>query len=546
VDWPPPTAPEPLPSPATGGSDGAEWLIVAPAPAAAGAATDHPDPADWPAPSSPGGADAGGPAEAASLPWMATRWRLAAAGLGLLLVTLVAGVILVNQRVSSADTADVEAAEQAFARAECAVVGEHVDRIQNRWRSPWIDAPQLTEPQQGCAELEAALAGSPSTVAVALAELRATTAYPPIEAVAGTRLRELLASPELDADTADTLCAEIERLHAESLVTAQDRPFSALRRCGIVRAEEGELDEAARLFVLALDSGATDAEVASLAEPSIMPVLVDSAVTCSSLEGLAPVLGTAASAKYTSCGDERLAAGDERAAVDLYLGLLSQYPQSTEAQALPARLIGQPGLCLESAPTGQLPFAASPDWSAPHSLACARVALGFDQWENAEGHLQEAVSNGAGNQAATEAAALLESLRPPSGTILGQTIRLSGRIGLAVTNDTADDVVVAVLGEGDENLRFYIRANESAAVSSFPVGDYRLFVMSGSQWHPDRSTFLLLTEASQVSEPFDVPAGYEGETTLTLGVLGGNVVALPPACADLVAAGLPEAPGCSR
>ncbi|MEZ5412353.1 MAG: hypothetical protein R2761_30245, partial [Acidimicrobiales bacterium] len=96
-----------------------------------------------------------------------------AAGAGLAI--LVAGVVVIGNRVAAADAADLDAGQQAFSVADCPQVQTHAARLEGRWRPPWTDAPVLTGPVEGCTALDAALTGSPSTQAVALANLGADT-----------------------------------------------------------------------------------------------------------------------------------------------------------------------------------------------------------------------------------------------------------------------------------------------------------------------------------------------------------------------------------
>lgn len=484
-------------------------------------------------------------AHPASVPAWKPLAAIAAVGLVLLMI----GVLVVDSRVASADTADLEAGQQAFSMADCDQVRSHADGLDGRWRPPWIDGPRLTGQVGACSALDAALDGTPSAQVVALAQLRADTGHPSIRTAAGDRLQQLLASPEL-AEGADVpLCTEIADLQDAGKITAADHPFAALRRCGLrmISGSGASAVDAVGLFSRALTVAAAD-EVPKLSgDPAVVAALVAAPQTCDALDQLAPVLGATASTKYATCGDAALAAGDEEAAVDLYLALARLYPQSDEAVNLGPRLLGQPGLCPAGAPTASLPFAANPEWVAGHKLACARSALDGDNWTTAAGYLEEAVAQGAGTQPAADAAALLDSMRPASGTVLGEpTIKLSGRIGLEVNNNTVEDTVIGVLSDSGQALRFYVRANETTQVRKFPVGNYRLFVLRGSQWLPAKAAFGHTVEVSELSELFDVPAGYVGKTTLTLdaGPLG-NVTSSPAACKDLEAAGLPATGDCT-
>ncbi|MEZ5409544.1 MAG: hypothetical protein R2761_16060, partial [Acidimicrobiales bacterium] len=369
----------------------------------------------------------------------------------------------------------------------------------------------------------------------------ADTPHPSIRAAALDHLQQLLASPEVATSADDPLCAEITDLLDAGSITAGDRPFAALRRCGLRRADEGRSDQAVDLLTRAATMATGDDITRLSADPDVVTALMAAPETCRSLDELGPVLSDQGPSKYASCGDATLAAGNGDTAVGLYLDLARLYPQSDEAIQLGARLLGQPGLCPASAPTASLPFAADPTWAAGHKLACAQAALAGDQWEEANGYLNEAVAQGPGTQPAADAAALLDSMRPASGTLLGEsTIRLNGSIGLEVNNNTAEETVIGVLSESGRSLRFYVRADETIQVRRFPVGSYRLFVLRGSMWLPDKAAFAQTIEATELSEPFDVPAGYVGKTTLTLdaGPLG-NVTSAPAACKDLAAAGLP-------
>lgn len=463
------------------------------------------------------------------------------------MLLLVIAVVVIDSRVASADSADLDAGQQAFSSADCELVQSHADSLDGRWRPPWMDGPQLTDQLGGCSTLDAALAGTPSAQVVALARLRADSGHPSIRAAAGERLQALLASPEL-ADGADTpLCDEIADLQDAGTITNADHPFAALRRCGL-RLAGGPSDPAAvDLFRRALAVATADEMPKLSGDQAVVTALVNASATCASLDTLATLLGPQSAPKYATCGDAALASGDADIAVDYYLDLARLYPQSDEAVNLGPRLLGQPGLCPASAPTASLPFATSPDWAAGHKLACGRAALGADKWTIAQGYLQEAVAQGAGTQPAADAFALLDSMYPGSGTVLGEpTIKLNGSIGLEVNNNTGEDTVIGLLDESGRALRFYVRANEKTQVKRFPVGNYRLFVLRGSQWLPDKQAFVTTAEVSELSEVFDVPAGYVGKTTLTLdaGPLG-NVTSAPAACKDLVAAGLPATGDCT-
>lgn len=533
----------PAPPAAPGGPANLADTMVAPAPPTGWTpptAWAPPQPAAAPPPPGPGGTTPG-------LPSLARAWKPLAAVAVAAVLLLVIGILVVDSRVASADSADLSAGQEAFSAADCDQVRSHADSLDGRWRPPWIDGPRLNEQVGGCSTLDDALAGTPSAQVVALARLRSGTGHPSIRAAAGERLQALLASPEV-ADGADApLCDEIADLQDSGKLTNADRPFAALRRCGLRLAGGSSDAEAVDLFSRAL--AVADAQETSelSGDPAVVGALVDASETCRSLDQLAPVLGAQASAKYATCGDAALAAGNAEGAVDLYVDLSRLYPQSDEATNLGARVQGQPGLCPAAAPTASLPFATNPDWLAGHKLACARQALGAKEWIIAEGYLQEAVAQGTGTQPAADAAALLAAMRPASGTVLGEpTIKLNGAIGLEVDNNTVEDTVIGVLSESGLALRFYVRANETTQVKRFPVGNYRLFVLQGSQWLPDEAAFGHTVEVSELSELFDVPAGYVGRTTLTLDAgPAGNVTSAPAACKDLVAAGLPPTGDCT-
>lgn len=462
-------------------------------------------------------------------------------------VALLVGVVVVDSRVASADAADLDAGQQAFLVADCQMVRGHAGQLDHRWRPPWVDGPRLTDAVQGCTDLDDSLVGAPSARVVALANLRATTAHPSIGTAAGERLRQLLASADLANGADDPLCTEIGGLLDQGRITADDHPFTALRRCGLRRADQGRPAQAVELFKRAAAIGSSG-ETASLSTPPVVDTLLKAPDTCGSLAALAGVLGAQAPGKYASCGDAALAANNQQTAVGFYADLLQRYPQSPEATQLAGRLAGQPGLCPASAPTGRLSFATDPTWLASHKLACARQALAVKKWPAAKGYLDEAVAKGADTQPARDAAALLDAMHPASGTRLGETtIRLSGRIALTVVNHTEDDLVAAALAGDGRAVRFYVRTGETATVKAFPTGSYRLLIVTGTQYLPDQATFADLGSVSQISKPFAVPAGFVGTTTLTLGGDGAGdpVTRTPPACADLVAAGLPPEKGCT-
>lgn len=77
---------------------------------------------------------------------------------------------------------------------------------------------------------------------------------------------------------------------------------------------------------------------------------------------------------------------------------------------------------------------------------------------------------------------LPQSFRPEN-SIIGKELSLPGGGSLKITNDTADDGVVFLVGEAGTLTAAYVRAHETFQIGGVPGGTYSFYYVLGSGWN---------------------------------------------------------------